>query len=92
MQILTVNGVSQMYQRSYIENMQHIQMQPVCALLRDSPQIWDWQIRIGQILWVAKHNNSGVMFDSLLANQEDQTGDIAAETLAMSDWIDNALF
>lgn len=31
------------------------------------------------------------MFDSLLANQEDQIGDIAAETLDMLDGIDNAL-
>lgn len=81
-----------MHQHSYIENIQHIQIRPVCAVLRVLPEIWDLQIKIGQIIWHAKQNRPDVMFDYLLANQEDQIGDIAAETLDMLDGIDNASF
>lgn len=58
MDIVTVNGVIEMHQHSYIENLQPIPMQPACAIQRDSPlcETEKGQLRskIGHILWVAK--------------------------------------
>lgn len=66
--IVTVNGVVQMHQHSYIENLQPIHMQPARALQRDSPlketEREQLRSKIGQILWVARQTRPDVMFDS----------------------------
>lgn len=63
--IVTVNGVIEMHQHSYIEN-----LQPARAIERDSPlcETEKEQVRskIGQILWVAKQTRPDVMFDACI--------------------------
>ena len=70
MDIVTVNGVIEMHQHSYIENMQPIHMEPARAIQRDSllSETEKEQLRskIGQILWVAKQTRPDVMFDACI--------------------------
>lgn len=70
MDIATVNGVIEMHQHSYIDNVQPIQMQPACAIQRDSSlndtEREQLRSKIGQILWVAKQTRPDVMFDACI--------------------------
>lgn len=58
MDIITVNGVVQVHQHSYIENLQPVHLQAARAVQRDAPlnetETEQLRSKIGQILWVAK--------------------------------------
>ena len=70
MDFATFDGVVQVHQHIYIENLQPLHMQPAPAILRDAPlsdtEKEQLRSKIGQILWVAKQTRPDVMFDSCI--------------------------
>jgi len=70
MDIATVDGIVQVHQHSYIDNLQPVLLQAAHAVQRDAPlnETEKNQLRskIGQILWVAKQTRPDVMFDTCI--------------------------
>ena len=70
MDFATVNGVVQVHQHSYIENLQPLNMQPACVIQRDAPlndtEKEQLRSKIGQILCAANQTRPDVMFDSYI--------------------------
>lgn len=79
MDFATVNGVVQVHQHSYIDNLQPLHLQAARAIQREAPlnETEKEQLRskIGQILWVAKQTRPDIMFDtcSLASNIKNAT-------------------
>ncbi len=71
MDFVSINGVVHVHQHSYIEKLQPIRLQAVCAVQRDAlSEKEQLRSKIGQILWVAKQTRPDIMFDvcSLASN------------------------